>query len=168
MLKNELINTYGKDGVVCLELDKNDFQLFNDKTMLSIKNSQLRQALSQLINVKILLVDLNGVTEDNFCKEVLYLIEPSTIKLNKLIRKNREIFGKLKNKKVVLNKSLLQPNDVADFESEANLRVYYNMPPLDERKRNGIMNDLLVRLGLINGNGSSNDNQGRIFGLFRR
>ena len=42
------------------------------------------------------------------------------------------------------------------------------MPPLDERKRNGIMNDLLVRLGLINGNGSSNDNQGRIFGLFRR
>ena len=168
MLKNELINTYGKDGVVCLELDKNDFQLFNDKTMLSIKNSQLRQALSQLSNVKILLVDLNGVTEDNFCKEVLYLIEPSTIKLNKLIRKNREIFGQLKNKKVVLNKSLLQPNDVADFESEANLRVYYNMPPLDERKRNGIMNDLLVRLGLINGNGSSNDNQGRIFGLFRR
>ena len=168
MLKNELQSIYGKDGVVCLELDKNDFQLFNDKTMLSIKNTQLKQALGQLRNVKIILVDLNGVTDDSFCKEVLYLIEPSTIKLNKLIRRNRDILGKLKNKKVVLNKSLLQNTDVADFESEANLKVYYNMPPLDERKRNGIMNDLLVRLGLINGNGSSNENQGRIFGLFRR
>ena len=168
MLKNELQSIYGKDGVVCLELDKNDFQLFNDKTMLSIKNTQLKQALGQLRNVKIILVDLNGITDDSFCKEVLYLIEPSTIKLNKLIRRNRDILGKLKNKKVVLNKSLLQNTDVADFESEANLKVYYNMPPLDERKRNGIINDLLIRLGLINSSGSSNDNQGRIFGLFRR
>ena len=63
---------------------------------------------------------------------------------------------------------ILQNTDVADFESEANLKVYYNMPPLDERKRNGIINDLLIRLGLINSSGSSNDNQGRIFGLFRR
>lgn len=168
MLKNELQSIYGKDGVVCLELDKNDFQLFNDKSMISIKNTQLKQALAQLKNVKIILVDLNGITDDSFCKEVLYLIEPSTVKLNKLIRRNREILGKLKNRKVVLNKSLLQNTDVADFESEANLKVYYNMPPLDERKRNGIINDLLIKLGLINSSGSSNDNQGRIFGLFRR
>lgn len=167
MLKNELVNTYGKEGVVALELDKNDFQLFNDKSMLSLKNTQLKQALSQLRNVKVILIDLNGITDDSFCKEVLYLIEPSTIKLNKLIRRNRDILGQLKNKKVVLNKSLLQNNDVADFESEANLKVYYNMPPLDERKRNGIMNDLLVKLGLLN-SGGTNENQGRIFGLFRR
>ena len=168
MVKNELINTYGKEGVMCLELDKNDFQLFNDKSMASIKNSQLKQALAQLRNVKVILVDLNGIPDDSFCNEVLYLVEPSTIKLNKLIRRNREILGKLRNCKVVLNKSLLQSNDVADFESEANLKVYYNMPPLDERKRNGIINDLLVKLGLLNSSSSTNENQGRIFGLFRR
>ncbi len=168
MLKNELTSIYGREGVVCLELDKNDFQLFGDKSMVSIKNSQLKQALSQLKNAKVIVVDLNGMQDDSFCKEVLYLIEPSTIKLNKLIRRNKDILETLKNKKVILNKSLLQNTDVADFESEANLKVYYNMPPLDERKRNGIINDLLVKLGLINSSGSSNDNQGRIFGLFRR
>ena len=136
--------------------------------MASIKNSQLKQALAQLRNVKVILVDLNGIPDDSFCNEVLYLVEPSTIKLNKLIRRNREILGKLRNCKVVLNKSLLQSNDVADFESEANLKVYYNMPPLDERKRNGIINDLLVKLGLLNSSSSTNENQGRIFGLFRR
>ena len=101
------------------------------------------------------------------CSEVIYLLEPSTIKLNKLIKRNKIVFQQLQNKKVVLNKSLLTSKDVSDFESEAGIRIYYNMPPLDERKRNGIVNDFLVKVGLI---GGSNDRNGgnKIFGLFRR
>ena len=66
-----------------------------------------------------------------------------------------------------MNKSLLLTNDVADFEKESGLKVFYNMPPLDERKRNGIINDFLVKIGLLGGpNGKKDGN--KIFGLFRR
>ena len=92
------------------------------------------------------------------------MLEPSTIKLNRLVRKNAGIFNKLSGKKVVLNKSLLLNNDVFDFESEAGIKVFYNLPPLDERKRNAIIGDFLTKLGII----SSGSGSGKIFGLFRR
>lgn len=101
-----------------------------------------------------------------FCTDIIYLVEPSTIKLNSLIRRNKVVFTQLANKKVVLNKSLLLNNDVFDFEHEAGIKVFYNMPPLDERKKNSIVNDFLSKLGILDmpqDNGSN-----RIFGLFRR
>ena len=100
--------------------------------------------------------------------EIIYLIEPSTIKLNKLVRDNKIIFGKIADKKIVLNKSLLLTNDVADFEKESGLKVFYNMPPLDERKRNTIINDFLMHLGLLADDSREVDSSNRIFGLFRR
>ena len=79
--------------------------------------------------------------------------------------RNNTVLDLLKNKKVILNKSLLSSNDVSDFEAETGLRVFYNMPPLDERKKNSIINDFLGKLGLVNSNGG---NSNKIFGLFRR
>ena len=167
MLKKELSRVYGNDGVIGIELNKNDFIYFNDKHLFSIKENEIKTFISQKVEVKIVLVDLNNAVDDSYCGDVIYLIEPTTIKLNKLIQRNRVIFGKLANKKVILNKSALLNNDVSDFESEAGIRVFYNMPSLDERKRNGIINDFLVKLGLLNNN-SNNGNSGGIFGLFRR
>ena len=66
----------------------------------------------------------------------MYLIEPSSIRLNKLMRTNKNIFNELNGKKIVLNKSLLNDKDVNDFENEANTKVLYNVPPLDERRKN--------------------------------
>ena len=40
----------------------------------------------------------------------------------------------MKNKKVILNQSLLSSNDVAEFEYEAKMNVFFNMPPLDKRE----------------------------------
>ena len=75
----------------------------------------------------------------------------------------------LRSSKIILNKSMLMNNDIADFENEANVKVFFNVPPLDERKRNGIMGDFLIKIGLVNRpinqmRGAS----GKIFGLFRR
>ena len=78
------------------------------------------------------------------------------------------IFTKLVNQKVVLNQSLLLVNDISDFEKEAGVKVFYNMPPLDERKRNSIINDFLICLGLLNGNLKDENGSNKIFGLFRR
>ena len=167
MMRKELAHIYGKDGVIAFELNKNDFIYFNDKHMFSIKENEIKTAISQHEDAKIVLVDLNNAVDDSYCSDVIYLIEPTTIKLNKLIQRNKIIFGKLAGKKVVLNKSALLNNDVSDFEKEASIKVFYNMPSLDERKRNEIINDFLVRLGIINSN-SNNNNSGGIFGLFRR
>ena len=167
LLKKELSLAYGQNNVIAFEIDKNDFALFNDKNMISVRQNDVKNIVTKFSNVSIILVDLNSYTDDSFCSDVIYLLEPSTIKLNRLIRRNRTIFSKLMNKKVVLNQSLLLNNDVFDFESEAGIRVFYNMPPLDERKRNSIIHDFLTKLGLFN-NRNNNSNSSKIFGLFRR
>lgn len=167
LLKKELSLAYGQNNVVAIEIDKNDFSLFNDKNMFSIRQTDIKNTIAKYSNASIILVDLNNCLDNSFCGDVLYLIEPSTIKLNRLVRRNRVIFSKLVGKKVILNQSLLLNNDVFDFESEAGIKVFYNMPPLDERKRNSIIHDFLSKLGFFNEPVNSN-NSSKIFGLFRR
>ena len=55
------------------------------------------------------------------------------VKLNRLMIINPGILNNIKGKKVILNQSLLKPKDVTDFEYESGLKIFYNMPPLDER-----------------------------------
>lgn len=168
MLKKELSAYFG-DKVVAIEVNKNDFQFFNDKTMISTSDLELRNVIEQHQSNKIILIDLNDLEDDNICGEVFYLLEPTTIKLNRLIKRNRTILTKLKNKRIILNKSLLNSKDVSDFEYESGLKVFYNMPPLNERKRNEIMSDFISRIGLIERTSTTNDDgNNRIFGLFRR
>ena len=167
MLKKELASKYGNNNVIAIEIDKNDFQLFNEKNMISVKGHEINSAIQKYSNVDILLVDINSSIDTSFYTDIIYLIEPSTIKLNRLVRKNRTVFSNLLNKKVVLNNSLLLNNDVFDFEGEAGIKVFYNLPPLDERKKNAILVDFLTKLGLLSEN-HSNNSSNKIFGLFRR
>jgi len=166
MLRKELARVYGNDGVIAIELNKTDFTYFNDKHLLSAKESEVKTIIGQSTSARIVLVDLNNAVDNSYCGDVIYLIEPTTIKLNKLIQRNRIVFNNIASKKVILNKSALLNNDVNDFESEAGVKVFYNMPSLDERKRNEIIGDFLVKLGLLNKD--SGNNSGGIFGLFRR
>ena len=168
MLKKELIPYFG-DSIVCIEIDKNDFQYLNDKKMVSVSQEQISATISKFANNSVILIDLNNCKNDSFCGEVIYLLEPSTIKLNKLVKRNRTILTRLSDKKVVLNKSVLTNKDVQEFEYEAKLNVFYNIPPLDDRKRNEILVDFLSKIEIL---GINNDNKGegnnKIFGLFRR
>ena len=116
LLKKELSLTYGQNNVVAIEIDKNDFSLFNDKNMFSIRQTDIKNTIAKYSNASIILVDLNNCPDNSFCGDVLYLIEPSTIKLNRLVRRNRVIFSKLVGKKVILNQSLLLNNDVFDYQ----------------------------------------------------
>lgn len=168
MLKKELVMTYGSEKVMAIEVDSQDFTLFNDPNMIASTENNIKSDVEKHMDKNIILVDLNKCKDTSFCEDIIYLIEPSTIKLNKLVRDNKMIFSKLVNQKVVLNQSLLLVNDVADFEKEAGIKVFYNMPPLDERKRNSIINDFLICLGLLNGNLKDENGSNKIFGLFRR
>ncbi len=147
MLKSVLKNM-GKN-VLAMEVDKNDFIYFNDKEMISVDHSNLATEILKHKDINILLLDLNKDGSTELCNEVLYLIEPSTIKLNKLMRRDRKAFEKLAGKKVVLAQSLLSDSDVKQFEYEANIKVFFVMPPLEERNNNHeVLSDLLNRLGI--------------------
>ena len=166
MLKREIAMTFGRENVCAVEINKEDFKLFSDKSMESIKEAEIDNYISSHDSCSIILVDLNNAVDYSFCNDVIYLVEPSTIMLNKLIRRNKSIFTKLKGKKIVLNKSLLLNNDVIDFENEAGVKIFYHIPPLSERNRNAIINDFLSKMGIFSGN--KNSVSDKIFGLFRR
>ena len=169
MLKKELAILLGQNNVVAIEIGKNDFAFLNEKNMVSCRDVDIKSTLQKYSNASVILVDLNACRDDSFCGDVIYILEPSTIKLNKLVKRNRIVFSKLINHKVILNKSLLLNTDVFDFESEAGIKVFYNMPPLDERKRNAIINDFLSKLGVLRRSGPATvSGASKIFGLFRR
>ena len=124
-----------KNYVVALEVNKNDFGFFNEKDMYSVNQNNLSAAINKFDSATYILVDLNNGNEES-CDEVIYLIEPSIIKLNKMMLINKNIFDKLYGKKIILNKSLLSSKDVSDFEYESHSKILYSVPPLNDRDMN--------------------------------
>jgi hypothetical protein len=91
-----------------------------------------------------ILVDLNN-DNGEICDEIIYLMEPSIIKLNKMMLVNNDIFDKLSGKKIVLNKSLLSEKEINDFEFESNSSVTFNIPPLNDRVDNKEILENLIK-----------------------
>jgi len=148
MLK-KAITDMGK-SVLAIEVDKKDFMYFNDKEMISVENNSLANEVLKHKDVNVILIDLNKEGSEDICNEVLYLVEPSTIKLNKLMLRDRNAFTKLSGKKVVIAQSILSENDIKQFEYEANIKSFFVLPPLDERENNTeVLNNLLSKLGII-------------------
>lgn len=149
MLKNEL-KKMGKK-VIALEVDKKDFMYFNDKEMTSITHEQLSAELMKNRDKDVILVDLNKDGEPSICTDTLYLLMPSTVKLNKLMLANRKIFDTLAAKKVVVNQNVMADSDVHELEYEAKFKAFAVIPPLDERANNSeILQGLLNKLGINN------------------
>ena len=146
MMKKELSKNY---SVVAIEVDKTDFIYFKDKDLISVITSEVGSTINKNRDKDIIIVDINNsIVAEGFCQEVLYLIEPSIIKLQKLMTLNATALQGLKNKKIILNQSLLSSSDVANFEYEARLKVFYNLVPLNERENSlPELNKMLVKLG---------------------
>ena len=146
MMKKELSKNY---SVVAIEVDKNDFTYFKDKDMVSTVTNEVGMLINKYKDKNAIIIDINNsIVAEGFCQDVIYLIEPSIIKLEKLMVLNATALHGLKDKKIVLNQSLLSSSDVANFEYEARVKVFYNLAPLNERaKNNPELNKLLVKLG---------------------
>ena len=81
-------------------------------------------------------------------EEVMYLIEPSYIRLTKALKKNANTLVELKDANVVLNMSFVNNQELPDFEYETKLTVFDNIPPLNDRNENSIeINNFLRKLG---------------------
>ncbi len=166
MLKKQLQEAY---KTIAIELDKNDFVFFNDESLKSITTLEFPAFLAMHKELDVILVDLGDTGAESNCTDVVYLIEPGLIKLNKLIREDSKIFEKLKDKKIVLNRSSLTNKDVNDFEYESNSKVFFNLPYLDDKKdHHKVIDEFLIALGfarLKSPNGSGKG--GKLFGLFK-
>lgn len=148
MMKKALESKY---SVVAIESGKSDFRFFNDKNLISATNNNVGAYIAENGDKEIILVDINDNEQIiGLCQEVIYLLEPSILKLNKMLMINRHVFQKLKNKKVVLNQSMLTSRDVIDFEYESRIKVYYNLPPLNDRAvNNQVLIAFLLKLGFV-------------------
>ena len=133
-----------------LEVNKRDFTYFKDNDALTVKEDEISNVMDKYNNIDIFLLDLNKSNKDYLCTDVLYLIEPSILKLNKLAMLNPKLINDIKGKMVVLNKSVLSKSEQADFEVETGIKVFYNIPPLNDKKDNSdILLPLLEKLGYI-------------------
>lgn len=144
--------------VDCIEVMKNDFRYFSSNEMVSVDYNTLLMAINNCKN-RIVLVDLNDY-DSNMCDEVIYLIEPSTIKVNELLYNNRDIFTMLSNKKVVLNKSMLNEDETKIFGKEAGIDIYFSIPYVNDRIDNVIIEQFINKIGIL-------DNNHGLFNLFK-
>lgn len=170
LLKKVLSDYY---NTMALEIDKRELSYFNDKDCITVKDNNIDSIINKYDNINFFVVDLDKSKKEHFCDEVLYLVEPSTIKLNKLMLINPKIFNELSDKKIILNKSLLNDNDIANFEVEANVNVYFNIEPLNDKKDcSKILLPLLEKLGyvksIVDNDESDNSKKKSIFSLFRK
>lgn len=135
-------------NVLVVEVDKRDFVYYNDKEMVSTDTNGLGVLINNNMNKDVILIDVNNsASAEAMCVQVLYLVEPSILKLNRLILTRPNILNELRTKTVVLNLSMLSSKDINDFEYESKLKIFFNMPPVDDHKRSDALNELLRKLG---------------------
>ncbi len=147
MMKKELEETHNL-SVLAIEIDKRDFIFFREDNMVSTDKNSLANELMRSKDFDRVLVDLNEY-DDTICDDVIYLLEPSVIKLNRLMLRDKNIFSKLKGRKVIINKSTLSESDVREFSMEAGINIFYVLPPLNDRERSSVVSDLLKYLNMV-------------------
>ena len=118
---------------------------------MSTTSDNLSNELLKYRNNQVVLLDVNDHANLELCSDIIYLFEPSFIKLNRLMMKDRKVFERLRGNKIVLSKSMLSSTDIAELEYEAKTKFFFNIPPLDDRSDNTeILEQLLSKLGIVN------------------
>ena len=165
MMKKMLEKNY---KVVAIEVDKTDFAYFRDKDLISATSANVGNIVAKNNDKDVILIDLNNSNAAmTSVHDVLYLVEPSIIRINRMMMIEPDILNTLKGKHIVLNKSLLSSKDVLDFEYESRLKVFYNLPPLDDREKDiRILNAMLSKMGFTKQDPSGQDRKKKgLFGL---
>ena len=164
IMRKQLSKNY---TAVAIEVDKHDFMYFDDDKLVSCSNSELGNTIAKYSNMDAIIIDANNSpAAEGLATENLYLIEPSKIKINKLLSRNPRALMNAKNKKIVLNKCMLSNQDVSDFEYETKLSIFDKIPPLNDQSDENVALDLfLSKLGFSK-QSSSNGETGKK-GLFK-
>jgi len=145
MIKQLRLNYYVKG----IEMNKQDFIYFRDPDLaFCTKLDDFKLKLKDFAAADAVIIDLNGFDAAEFCDEILYLVDPGTLKLNKLIKKDSNVLSKVKDGKIVLNRSAIKNEELTDFEYETKFKVFFNLANFNDRKeRVQIVDALLYNLG---------------------
>lgn len=163
LLKKHLEKQYKVEAV---ELNHHDFELFEEGGLNSIPSNELGSFISNHEDLEVIVVDMSDAEPNNLYTDIICLIEPGIIPLNKMIRQDDMILTKVKDRKLVLNKSVLNPRQVEDFERESHAKIFFNIPYVDDKDtENKEITDLLATLGFTRFETTEKKSKG--FSLFK-
>lgn len=132
-----------------IEVNKHDSVYFRDENIVYCSDlNDIKVRLNDFVKEEIIIIDLNDVDGEDICSEILYLVEPGIIRLNKCLVNNKNLFEKYKGDKVILNKSALKDEEINFFERETGINVFYNLGCINDRSdRLMSIDKLLIKLG---------------------
>ena len=87
-----------------------------------------------------------------------------------MFKRDRRIFDKHNNDKIILNQSYVSNAELPDFEYEARCKVYANIPsPNDREAYHAEIDNLLAKLGFTKQarTGSSESAKDKLLGIFK-
>lgn len=151
-LTNMMVRQLNQAGIpsIGIEMNRQDLIYYrSDKLFSCMSRIDLERLLKDNNDAVAVIIDLNDFPEaDKYCTSICYLVEPSFIRLTKCIRRNKNAFVERKNDKVVLNMSFVSEDEVYDFEIETGVKVFDNIPPLNDRDTDSTeVRDFLRKLG---------------------
>ncbi len=121
-------------NAVAVEVDNADFKYFNDKRLFSVSSAELSQFIMNNSDKDVVIVDMGSSSLAlGMVREIVYLVEPSILKLNKMMHLNKSAFKNVSDRIIVLNQSVLSNKEVLELEYEAKIKFTYNLPALNER-----------------------------------
>ncbi len=138
-------------SVIGVEVDGTDFKYFNDKRMFSVTSNEISQFINSHSDNEVIIVDVGNSTQAlGVVREMIYLVEPSMLKLNKLMHLNKNAFKDAAGKILVLNQSVLSNKEVVELEYEAKVKFSYNLPSFNERDAHlPILDNFLYQVGFV-------------------
>lgn len=163
MLKN--LSKFTKCGAI--EIGKFDFKYFRHPDMLSTTIDELDSLINNKFdNYNVILLDLNNYHDCSICHEIIYLIEPTILKINKLTAESTAFMIELKGKNVVLNQSNISEKAILDFAQETGLYVYQNIRSLNDRdSSHADILDLIDKLNLVSDDNQKEEPKKGLFGI---
>ena len=162
MMIKQLKLNYNAKGI---ELNKQDFIYFRDSDLAQCTGiDDFKMQLKSFSDAEVIIIDLNDFDAKEFCDDILYLVDPGIVKLTKLMKKDSNVTTKVRNGKVVLNRSAIKDEEIPNFEYETKFKVFANLPNINDRKdRVQIIDALLYNLGFKKQSSGSAGLFGNIF-----
>ena len=141
------LNIYYK--AIGIEMNKQDFVFFNTPSIYSCTNrDDVLRKIKEHQDVDAVIVDLNDYNHSEFCNDIIYLMEPGTIKVTKLLKRNGKIFEELSGSKIVLNRTNMDDSNISEFEVETKCKIFSVVSNFRDNIDRVISVDrLLVKLG---------------------
>lgn len=146
MFVKQLSLNYKAKGI---EINNHDSIYFRNENIIYCTDLlDLQTKIKEFRSMEAIIVDLDGFDCKDICTDVIYLLEPGTIRLNKFLINNKNFVNEYKDKKIVLNRSAIKEEELHNFERETGINIFYNLGNFNDRlERIKSVDGLLIKLG---------------------